>query len=64
MYAVILIENKNDKRKEREISYLDKLILIKILKCDFVEISVKIIENIEKTFCNVVRLLKDIDPLK
>jgi GTPase KRas protein len=59
----MLMENKNNRAQEKEISYLNGSVLTKILDCGFVETSAKISENAEKAFYDVIRSLRRADLL-
>lgn len=55
---VMLVGNKSDKHREREVSSQEGQALAKELGCDFVEASAKNCVNVEKAFYDVVRALR------
>lgn len=55
---VMLVGNKSDKHREREVSSQEGQALARELGCDFVEASAKNCVNVEKAFYDVVRALK------
>ncbi|KAJ6503907.1 ras protein [Mycena sanguinolenta] len=54
----ILVGNKCDKQSEREVTRNDGAALAKQLGCEFIETSAKTAQNVERTFTNVVRALR------
>ncbi|KAF7328605.1 hypothetical protein MSAN_02478300 [Mycena sanguinolenta] len=54
----ILIGNKCDERLDREVSKDDGAALARQLGCEFVETSAKTAQNVDRTFTNIVRALR------
>ncbi|KAF9434700.1 Ras GTPase ras2 [Entomortierella beljakovae] len=55
---LMLVGNKCDKLTEREVSRDEGYQMSKLLRCDFTETSAKTCVNVERSFYNVVRMIR------
>lgn len=55
---MILVGTKSDKSAEREVTHDEGALMAKSLNCDFVETSAKDGLNVERSFYNVVRMIR------
>ncbi|KAF9322849.1 Ras GTPase ras2 [Linnemannia elongata] len=55
---MILVGNKSDKSAEREVTHDEGALMAASLNCDFVETSAKDGVNVERSFYNVVRMIR------
>ena len=61
---IILVGNKCDKTRGREVSKADGAALARFYGCDFFETSVKTTQNVERVFINIVRSLRQTSNIK
>lgn len=54
----MLVGNKCDKLTEREVSRDEGYQMSKLLRCEFTETSAKTCVNVERSFYNVVRMIR------
>ncbi|KAG0288881.1 Ras GTPase ras2 [Dissophora globulifera] len=55
---LMLVGNKCDKLTEREVSRDEGALMAKSLRCEFTETSAKTCVNVERSFYNVVRMIR------
>lgn len=55
---LMLVGNKCDRLQEREVSRDEGFQMSRILGCDFTETSAKTCVNVERSFYNVVRMIR------
>lgn len=55
---LMLVGNKCDRLTDREVSRDEGFQMSKILRCDFTETSAKTCVNVERSFYNVVRMIR------
>ncbi|ORZ07273.1 small G-protein Ras2 [Lobosporangium transversale] len=55
---LMLVGNKCDKLTEREVSRDEGAMMAKALRCEFTETSAKTCVNVERSFYNVVRMIR------
>ena len=55
---LMLVGNKCDKLAEREVTRDEGALMAKSLRCEFTETSAKTCVNVERSFYNVVRMIR------
>jgi len=55
---LMLVGNKCDRLTEREVSRDEGALMAKALRCEFTETSAKTCVNVERSFYNVVRMIR------
>ncbi|KAF8930742.1 Ras GTPase ras2 [Dissophora ornata] len=55
---LMLVGNKSDRVREREVSMDEGALMAKTLGCEFIETSAKALVNVERSFFDVIRMLR------